>query len=126
GTPCHGEVRIDGEIDLTRLPPGASRYLVRDERGHKILVHGYYWIYRFDPTTSDELAANYVDISPQAIARLLEGFPVAITKESYEGNEIFRFELGIVLPEAEREEPPPDAEPVATSAKTRSSTRRSR
>lgn len=105
GTACEGEVRIDGEIDLTRLPPGAARYIAVDERGHKIFVHGFYWIYRYEKTTHDELAAHYVDIAPADIYRLLEGKPVTVTEERSDGTRIFKFELGVLLPaEASRGE----------------------
>jgi len=103
GAEFRGEIRVDGEIALDRLPPGAERYLIRDGERVSIEVRGYYWIYRFEQTTTDELTAHYVDVTPAQIYGLLEGRAVTVEELSAYGEPVFRFQFGIELPDAETE-----------------------
>ncbi|MEM7233238.1 MAG: hypothetical protein AAF517_13765, partial [Planctomycetota bacterium] len=106
GTSVRGEIRIDGEIDLTRIPPGSESYFVKRDGHTYLLVHGFYWIYKYEKTTRDELTVHYVDVLPESIYRLLGGDPVIIRgRRSGSGVPVFKFELGVQLP-PENESPP--------------------
>ena len=98
GAPLTGSVRIDQAIDVERVPEGADAYFVRKDGGVYVLVRGYYWIYRHEKTTRHELTTHYVDISSVDIFNLLQGRP-AIIVGTLGSDLIYRFELGIELPD---------------------------